>query len=238
MSKSRGINKPKAVWTPEREKLMRDFYPHVPTKEIAKALGYSMGQIYAKAKRMDLSKSAEFLASELSGRVAHGKQHPSMIAHQFPKGLVPWNKGKHTVAGGRSPETRFKKGQMPLNTMPIGSYRVVTEKTGKKHLQIKFSEAKGPNHKRWVPVTRWVWEQAHGPLEPGYIIVFKNGARTLDPEQITLDRLECITMKENILRNSIWKQDPELAKLYQLKGAINRRVNRIQKESCNEQSTH
>jgi hypothetical protein len=240
MTKSRNINKPKAAWTSDREKLMRDFYPHLPTQEIAKALGYSVAQIYAKANRMNLAKTAEFLASELSGRVAHGRQHPSMVASRFSKGHVSWNKGTKGLVGVHEScrATQFKKGQTPFNTMPIGSYRVVTEKTGKQHLQIKFSEAKGPNHMRWVPVTRWVWEQANGPLEPGYIVVFKAGARTLDPKEITLDRLECITLKENVLRNSIWTQDPELAALYQLKGAINRRVNRIQKESRNEQATH
>lgn len=49
--------------------------------------------------------------------------------------------------------------------------------------------------------------------------------------EITIDRLECITRAENLRRNGVWR-DPELGKLYQLKGAIARQVNRIRKESA------
>ena len=231
MTKSRGIYKPKAVWTPEREKLMRDFYPHVPTEEIVKALGVCKSSIYRKAKDLGLLKTEDFMASDHSGRVKRGQQHPRMVATQFKPGLQPWNKGTHYQAGGRCAETQFKPGQQPHTTMPVGSYRVVTNKTGGKHLEQKTSEAKGANHMRWTPVSRLVWMAANGPVPAGSVVVFRPGMRTLVRDEITLDRVECITRKENAARNHPNRSNPEMAKLIQLKGAITRQVNRIQKES-------
>ena len=115
--------------------------------------------------------------------------------------------------------------------MPVGSYRVVTNKTGAMHLEQKTSEAKGANHMRWTPVSRLVWMAANGPVPAGSVVVFKPGMRTLVLEEITLDRVECITRKENAARNHPNRSNPEMAKLIQLKGAITRQVNRIQKES-------
>ena len=55
--------------------------------------------------------------------------------------------------------------------------------------------------------------------------------RTNVLEEITVDRLECISMAENAQRNHPRSRNPELARLVQLKGAITRQVNRIAKES-------
>jgi hypothetical protein len=86
--------------------------------------------------------------------------------------------------------------------------------------------------RRWAFVHRIVWEQDHGPIPAGYMVVFRKGQFTNDVELLTADRLDCISRAENAHRNSIWRKDPELAKLFQLKGAITRQVNRI-KESQN-----
>ena len=227
----RGNNKPKALWTPAREKLLSEFYPNVPTRAIAAALTLTDAQVYRKASHMGLKKSEAFLASDLAGRVQRGKQHPNMIAYQFKPGIRPWNTGTHYTAGGRSAETRFKPGNMPHTTLPIGSYRTVTEKTGRKHLERKVSDAKGSNDKRWKPVTRLVWEAVNGPVPSGSIVVFRPGMHTLVLEQITPERVECITLKENAARNHPNRSNPELGKLIQLKAQISRQVNRIQKES-------
>ena len=54
---------------------------------------------------------------------------------EFKKGLVPWNKGTHYHAGGRSKETQFKKGTIPPNHVPVGSERMSYGK-----IQIKIAE--------------------------------------------------------------------------------------------------
>jgi hypothetical protein len=100
-----------------------------------------------------------------------------------------------------------------------------------------MTETPGPNHHRWVPVARLVWEAAHGPVPPGHIVVFKSPAlRTVVLEQITLDKLDCITRAEHARRNHPRNKHPELGRLIQLKGAITRQVNRIAKAAAAEKA--
>lgn len=233
MTKSRNINNPKFRWTPARDEQLRALYPDNTATVVAEIIGARPQQIYSRAHRLGIEKSPEFFASDRSGRVSRGKQHPSIVATQFKPGLQPWNKGTHFAAGGRSAETRFKPGDKPHTTMPLGSYRLVTEKDGTKHLERKTSEAAGANHMRWTPVSRLVWEAAHGPTPAGCLVVFKPGMRSAVLEEITVDRLECITRAEHAARNHPNRSNPEIAKLIQLKGAITRQVNRIQRESTN-----
>lgn len=237
MTKSRGINAPRQAWTEQDLDALRRLYADFPCDVVAKVLNRPMGAVYRKAAKLGLSKSAEFLASDRSGRVQRGKQHPSMVAHQFKPGLTPWNKGTNFTAGGRSPETRFKAGAMPHNWTPIGSYRIVrnARRPDQTHVEQKVSETPGPYFLRWAPVTRLVWERVHGPVLEGSIVVFKPGMKTLVPEEITLDRLECITKAENARRNHPRVRDPELGRLVAIKGAITRQVNRIKRNAEEQQ---
>lgn len=235
MTKSRNLNQPRATWTREREDLLRGFYPHVPTKSIADALGVSTSQVYRKVNLLGLKKSEAFLASVASGRIQRGRQHPSMIAHQFKPGLRPWNTGTHYSAGGRSAETRFKPGRKPQesrNYVPIGSLRI--SKDG--YLERKFTDdtALVPT-RRWVGVHRQVWEAANGPIPAGHVIAFKRGQQSQVEAEITLDRLECISRGELARRNHPRSHSPELAHLVLLKGAITRQVNRIAREHHQQQ---
>ncbi|MEG0000594.1 hypothetical protein [Comamonas sp.] len=111
--------------------------------------------------------------------------------------------------------------------MPVGSYRI--NKDG--HLQRKIGEASGANHKRWRNVAELLWIEANGPLPAGHIVIFRPGMRTAVLEEITLDRIECISRADNARRNHPANKSPELARLVQLKGAITRQVNRIAREA-------
>lgn len=219
------------TWTPQSVADLRRLYPNYTAAVVAKVLGCTVPAVFNKAKALGIVKSAEFLASDKSGRVARGKQHPSMVANQFKPGLTPWNKGTHYVAGGRSAQTRFKPGEMrgaaQHNYVPIGTLR--TSKDG--YLERKMNDTHPVPARRWVAVHRLVWEAANGPIPDGHIVVFKPGQSTVVEALITVDRLECITRAENMRRNSFRTKHPELVQLYQLKGAINRQVNRIHKEA-------
>ncbi len=48
-------------------------------------------------------------------------------------------------------------------------------------------------------------------------------------EHITLDRLECITRRENMARNTVHNLPKELARLVQLQGAVKRQINKRSK---------
>ena len=218
-------------WTFDDMQLLRQKYPNTPTSELAHQMSLPVSKVYAQAARMGLKKSEAFMAtSARTGRILKGGKLSE--ATQFQPGQQPWNKGrKGWQAGGRSASTRFTTGIEPPNTLPLGSLRVVTVK-GLSQLERKIGTTPGPNHMRWKAVRRLVWEAANGPTPAGHVVVFKPGMRTLVEAEITLDKVECISRADNARRNSVHNKPPELAKLYQLKGAITRQVNRIAKEAA------
>lgn len=231
MTRSRGILPPRRFWTPAEIALLRSMYPECTGKDVAAWLDCTESRVFQMAKKLGIDKSAEFLASDASGRVRRGLQHPSMIATRFQPGIVPWNKGSHYVAGGRSAETRFKKGRKPeesRNYVPIGSLRV--SKDGYLEQKMTDDPSMYPA-RRWTPVARLVWERERGPIPPQHMVVFRPGKFTAKFEEITVDRLECISRAENARRNHPRSKSPELAALVQLKGAITRQVNRITREA-------
>lgn len=215
------------IWTESQVSQLSRLYADNAAADVAQAMGLTTAQIHYKAAQLGLAKSPEFKASEKSGRILRGQQNENMKANHFQPGFVPWNKGLTYQAGGRSKQTQFKPGAKPIGTMAVGSYRTTPDGT----LERKTSETPGPNHLRWTPVARLVWAEAHGPIPPGCLIVFKPGKSTNVLELITPDRLECIARATLAQRNHPRNKSPELAKLYQLKGAITRQVNRINKES-------
>lgn len=226
MTKSRGIFVPRRPWTEADLDLLRRDYADGRTDLIATALARPIYAVYNKAQSLGLPKSQAFFASANAGRVQRGRQHPSMVASQFSAGLVPWNKGTHFVAGGRSAETQFQsgacRGRAAQLVVPVGSYRV----NGDGYLDRKTSDRPGPQTLRWRAVHRLVWEAANGPVPPGHAVVFLPGRHTTDPALITLDALELITRRELLARNTIHRFPKPLADVMRLRGAVNRQINR------------
>lgn len=226
------MKRTRQLWTPAELSLLAALYPELHTADVAALMGCTESRIYNAACSAKLRKSAEYLASDTAARIQRGRQHPSMIATRFKAGLSPWNKGTHFDSGGRSHETRFQVGSKPHTTLPVGSHRISAGGA----LERKVGELCGAPHLRWHAVSRIVWEQANGPMPPGHIVVFKPGRRTTVLEKITLDAVECISRGEHARRNHPRSRSPELAQLVQLKGAITRQVNRINREA--QQATH
>lgn len=222
--------KPRHKWTEQETATLRAMYPSTRTADIAALLGIDLELVYRRANMLRVRKNPEFFARDKCGRIFKGGKLGQ--ATQFAPGQKPWNAGrKGWQAGGRGVDTQFCAGALPPTTLPIGSLRVITSKNGNQHLERKVREVPGAAHKRWTPVARLVWEAAHGPVPNGSIVVFEPGQRTVVLDEITLDRLELITRAQNAARNHPNRRSPELGKLIQLKGAITRQVNRIQKES-------
>lgn len=153
--------------------------------------------------------------------------HPNSIASRFKPGGTPWNKGRKGWTAQGSELGHFKKGNMPLNWQPIGTYRITKDDD----LQIKWRDCPGANHLRWKPVSRLVWEAHHGLIPDGMIVVFKAGTRSTQLEHIRIEHLECISRGEHARRNHPRTKSPELGRLVQIKGAITRQVNRIAREA-------
>jgi hypothetical protein len=213
-------------WPKKSVAALKRRYPHEPTAAIAADLGVTVSACYQKARNLGIKKSAEYLASPAACRLRRGDNVGA--AGRFQPGLIPWNKGTHFVAGGRSAETRFKPGQDPHTTLPVGSYRLDKQGT----LQRKIGTAKGNNSKRWRGVHELVWIEANGPVPPGHICVFKPGLRTNVLELITAEKVECITLAENMRRNSYHTRYPkEIGLAIQARGALIRKINRATKEN-------
>lgn len=198
---------------------MRRDYPHQRAIDVARTLGRTVSSIYGRAKFLNLEKSPEFMASPLSGRT-NGERG---AAGRFVKGHKTWNKGLPFDSGGRSPETRFRPGQAPRNTKAIGTYRICDG-----YLQRKISDTPGPNHYRWRGVHELVWIEHNGPLPPGHFVGFKPGRHTTELEHITLDAVELRSRQSNMLRNTVHNYPQPIPQLTQLRGALQRKINRRQ----------
>jgi len=203
-------------WSKADLRTLRRRYPHVPTADLAKALGRPVTAVFQQAAKLGLHKTAEYLASP----VAHRADGRKGMRTRFQKGNVPWNKGTHYTAGGRSGETRFKRGNRPRNWMPVGSYRV----NGDGYLDRKVNDTGYPP-RDWVSVHRLVWIAARGPIPPDHAVAFLPGRRTTDLEKITLDALELVHRRELMRRNTVHNLPKPLASLVQLRGALVRRIN-------------
>jgi len=216
----------KGRWQTWEIEAVTQLYPHVPGPELAAALSGSVNAVHSLAKRLGLRKSPEFYAGSSAGRISAGNQRGA--SRRFVKGHVPANKGTRRpgYAVGRMAETQFKKGT-PASEKPnykaVGSLRIVY---GNLERKVTDDPSIYPAA-RWKPIHRLVWIAAHGPVPAGHIVVFKPGRHTIVEADITLDRIECISHQEQMRRNTIHKRVPEeLRQIVQLRGALNRMINR------------
>jgi hypothetical protein len=227
------MSRTRRFWRADEIALLASMYPECHTEDVAAWVGRDAKACYAKAKDLGLRKSAEYFASETACRIQRGRKDPRMVATQFQPGLTPWNKGVKGATGTHENcrRTQFKAGRPAheaRNYVPIGSHRICAD--GYLERKLTDDPAIVPA-RRWVAVHRLVWEAAHGAVPPGHIVAFRPGMKTTVLEDVTPERLECITRAENARRNHPASRSPELARLVQLKGAITRQVNRIAREA-------
>jgi hypothetical protein len=124
------------------------------------------------------------------------KNHGYSSGLRGSEGMAPPNKGKpRTWAGGEA--TRFRKGHLPHNYMPVGSERVNADG----YIDVKIAD---PN--KWRGKHLLVWEQHHGrPVPKGYAVIFGDGnRRNFDPENLILvSRQQLAVMnKHGLIRNN------------------------------------
>lgn len=216
-------------WSTADLALLREHYADSRTDDLALVLSRTLTTVYQKAIALGLRKSADYLASENSGRVLRGQQNEAMRATQFKPGQPSWSNGMKGIVGVQEAcrATQFKKGRPAHeahNYLPIGSERIC--KDGLLERKVTDDPTVVPA-RRWVAVHRIVWEQASGPIPDGCSVVFRPGRRSTELAAITADALECVTRAELMRRNSYHTNyPPEVARLIQLRGAINRQINK------------
>ncbi|MGO4700268.1 HNH endonuclease [Dyella sp. 2RAB6] len=224
-------------WTPAENAILRARYPDEPTADLARELGLPVGKVHARAKKLGLYKSDVFRASDKAGRIQRGRTDPRFSAGQFKKGHAPANKGLRRPGWsvGRMAETQFKKGRPASesrNYVPIG-----TEKVDPKRRVLMRKVTDDPSIfpvKRWRPVHVMVWEGVHGAVPFGHIVIFKPGQKTYVAAEITIDRLELVSLAENMRRNTVHNLPKDLARVVQLRGALVRQIRRREKQHGND----
>lgn len=182
------------------DNVMRKHYRNTLNADLAKALNRSVPSILNRARRLGLVKDTDFILE--FGR--------------FQKGHVPANKGKKMPYNANSARTRFKKGQIPPNTVPVGTE--VVDSYGYRKVKVSDGSTK---QERWKYVHHQVWEAHHGEIPKGSIVVFKNG----DSSDIRIENLECITRAQHAIRNRD-KYPEDIHRLTQMIGALNRQINK------------
>lgn len=214
MTKSRHRIATRHVWTAAEDAVIRQRFPDTRTREIATQLSLPEHIIYKRAAALGVKKTAEYMASPAACRLRRGDQVGK--AYRYPKGHVPANKGKRGQPSvGRMAQTQFKKGQKPHTWQPVGSARIDDDG----YHYVKLAETKPPRF-GWIQVHRLVWELHRGAIPPGHIICFRDG----DKNHIAIDNLECITLRENMLRNTLHNLPPAVVEVIQLRAAINHRI--------------
>ncbi len=204
----------KQTWSQRERQLLAVRYPYVPAKAIALVLAKPIEDIYREAAALGLRKADGFLDSELSGRL-DGSQGRST---RFAKGQKPWNHGmKGLQVGGRARETQFKKGRKPQTWTPIGTERITRDG----YLERKISDT-GVTRHDYQAAHRLLWIQHYGEIPDGHVIVFKDSLPK--HENITIDRLECISRGELAMRNTIHRYPPELKQVIRLQRKLERKL--------------
>lgn len=221
-------------WDAHDLRTLRALWPHLTAAELVPILARAAPQIYRKAGELGLRKSDEYQARLRAQQRQRALEDPRLLARRFAPGSVPANKGKPMPAHvrARCAATMFKPGTWSSRNIemykPIGTLRI-DRKDG--YLQQKVTDA-GRGGQRWRAFHRLVWERVHGPAPAGMVVAFRPGRFSTEPERITVDALELISQAENMRRNSLHNLPPALRQLMQLRGALNRQINRRVRQSA------
>jgi hypothetical protein len=203
--------KGKTTFTPEEDEIIKQNYLDLPVKRIGQMIGRSFTGITSRLNQLGLIIPDNLKAE----RKAKG---------MFRKGQEPPNKGKKM-----SPElyekvkhTFFQKNHIPSNALPEGSEVERKDKSGRSYWMIKI-----PGNRKLIHKHVWIWQTQYGKVPKSHNIIFKNG-NSLD---CRLENLECISDGQLLKRNSMYNYPEELVRAIQLKSAIKRKINRLNKIS-------
>lgn len=209
------------AWTKEQDDMMRAFYPDSTMATMKAILNRSESSIYGRADLLNLKKSDAYLASPAACRLRRGDNVGAEF--RFKKGMTAWNKGMKGICFEGSKPTQFKKGTKPPNWKPVGYIRLTRDG----YYEMKMAEGM----QKFELLHRVIWERCNGAIPKGQICIFLDG----NSKNLEVTNLALMTKQQNMKRNSLHGYPKELAELIQLRGALNRQLNKRNKN--NEQPT-
>jgi hypothetical protein len=204
----------RSPWTDEQVELLIKHYPDMPMSALIETIGRKMHSIYNKAYSMGLKRSEEYLASEHACRLRRDFTEASM-ACRFKKGQEPVNKGIKGVYHPGSVATFFPKGHKPDNYKPVGTIREIEDG----YFEMKMAEGM----RKWRLLQRVIWERCNRPIPNNHVVIFLDGNK----KNLEITNLAVLSRSDNMKRNSYHQNYPkDIQLLIQLKGALNRQINR------------
>ena len=185
----RGIppGRPSLVYPDEVKKYIKENHNGVGPKEMAAKLNETFATNYTHTQ-LKAWYGRHKLNSEVTGF--------------FPKGHVPFNKGKKGI-GGWEP-TQFKKGDRPANWVPIGTERISRDG----YTEVKIAD--GKLNKNWKAKHIRVWETANGPVPKGHVVIF--GDRNLSNFDLNNLILVSRTQLVRLNQNKLIQNDADLTR--------------------------
>jgi hypothetical protein len=201
----------------QEDQFLRDNYLTIPAKRMSRMLGRAEAVARQRMARIGLVVPREIIEQRI-------------IDSRIKKGSTPPNKGKKwdevmsKEAQQNCRRTTFPKGNLPHNTQYDGAIRVRADKSGISYQYIRVSLGK------WELLHRFVWTMLKGKIPPKHLVVFKDG----NQGNCNIDNLELITQAENMKRNTYHNYPKEIALMVQLRGALNRQINKHLKTLRNE----
>lgn len=153
---------------------------------------------------------------------------------RFLPGLVPWNAGSKGQGLTGANRGRFKKGQVPPNRKPLWSERVDDE--GYTWMKVPEEDPYTGFPTRYKLKHVWIYEQEHGPVPKGYVVIFKDqNKKNIDPENLlAITRADLARLNQAGYKEAPDELKPSILALCRLKTEIGvaRRKSMTDEERC------
>lgn len=194
-------------WTPEMDATLKELYGLWSSREIAQIINDEYGTGYSKSA-IDNRIHAKKLSTK-APRYCYTEEQNEWLCQNITKYTYPdlvvafnekfhtsksyYNVKSHCIHKGFKGGSSYKKGYKNWRSAPIG-----TEKIYQGRIYVKVSDAASgrtaKNHMtNWKPKGQVVWEQHHGRMPNGYVVVYLDG----NPLNCDISNLECTTNNIN-----------------------------------------
>ena len=204
----------KTFFTEEEDKFIKENYLTMPIKKMGDKLKRSYCGIQGRLNHYNLVIPREIIEQ----RKKDSQKRP---------GCIPMNKGlKQTdymtpEQIERTKATRFKKGHIPFNAIGF--------KNGDVSIRIDHKNRSGTKYKwirismgHWKMLHHFLWEEMYGERPEGAVLRFKDGNQM----NCTVDNLELIDKKTNMILNTIHRYPDELKRSMRLLGRLKKELNK------------